>query len=146
MYEKSSKRDGNENLGQITYIDTMYVTCPKFSLYTCTCIGFIGLVRWTLNSMTEYVAFFPYMQDTEYTKKDLSIQCIQYVMFVTLYMCLLLQEEHILHFKETQWVFSSDARKTLVLFAVFLFFVIYFKIFSLLIIFFMLKSIIVDES
>lgn len=91
------------------------------------CIGFIGLVRWTLNSMTEYVAFFPYMQDTEYTKKDLIIQCIQYVMFVTLYMCLLLQEEHILHFKETQWVFSSDARKTLVLFAVFLFFVIYLK-------------------
>lgn len=144
MYEKSSKRDGNENLGQITYIDTMYVTCPKFSLYTC--IGFIGLVRWMLNSMTEYVAFFPYMQDTEYTKKDLIIQCIQYVMFVTLYMCLLLQEEHILHFKETQWVFSSDARKTLVLFAVFLFFVIYFKKNSLLVIFFMLKSIIVDES
>lgn len=67
------------------------------------------------------------MQDIEYIKKDLSIQCIQYVMFVTLYMCLLLQEEHILHFRETQWVFSSDVSETLVLFAVFPFFVIYFK-------------------
>lgn len=67
------------------------------------------------------------MQDIEYIKKDLSIQCIQYVMFVTLYMCLLLQEEHILHFRETQWVFSSDVSETLVLFAVFPFFVIYLK-------------------
>lgn len=85
------------------------------------------------------------MQDTEYTKKDLSIQCIQYIMFVTLYMGLLLQEEHILHFRETQWVFSSDVRETLVLFAVFLSssFPLFF---SLLIIFFMLKSIIVDQS
>lgn len=66
------------------------------------------------------------MQDIEYIKKDLSIQCIQYVMFVTLYMCLLLQEEQILHFRETQWVFSSDVSETLVLFAVFPFFVIYF--------------------
>lgn len=65
------------------------------------------------------------MQDIEYIKKDLSIQCIQYVMFVTLYMCLLLQQ--ILHFRETQWVFSSDVSETLVLFAVFPFFVIYFK-------------------
>lgn len=85
------------------------------------------------------------MQDTEYTKKDLSIQCIQYIMFVTLYMGLLLQGEHILHFRETQWVFSSDVRETLVLFAVFLSssFPLFF---SLLIIFFMLKSIIVDQS
>lgn len=85
------------------------------------------------------------MQDTEYTKTDLSIQCIQYIMFVTLYMGLLLQEEHILHFRETQWVFSSDVRETLVLFAVFLSssFPLFF---SLLIIFFMLKSIIVDQS
>lgn len=84
------------------------------------------------------------MQDTEYTKTDLSIQCIQYIMFVTLYMGLLLQEEHILHFRETQWVFSSDVRETLVLFAVFLSssFPLFF---SLLIIFFMLKSIIVDQ-
>lgn len=82
------------------------------------------------------------MQDIVYIKKDLSIQCIQYVMFVTLYMGLLLQEEHILYFRETQWVFSSDVRGTLVLFAVCPF--LYF--FSLLIIFFMLKSIIVDQS
>lgn len=70
------------------------------------------------------------MQDTEYTKKDLSIQCIQYIMFVTLYMGLLLQEEHILHFRETQWVFSSDVRETLVLFAVCPFFVISFIFFT----------------
>lgn len=56
------------------------------------------------------------MQDIEYIKKDLSIQCIQYVMFVTLYMCLLLQEEQILHFRETQWVFSFDVSETLVLY------------------------------
>lgn len=67
------------------------------------------------------------MQDTEYTKTDLSIQCIQYIMFVTLYMGLLLQEEQSLHFRETQWVFSSDVSETLVSFAVFSFFVIYFN-------------------
>lgn len=70
------------------------------------------------------------MQDTEYTKKALSIQCIQYIMFVTLYKGLLLQEEHILNFRETQWVFSSDVRETLVLFAVCPFFVISFIFFT----------------
>lgn len=45
-------------------------------------------------------------------------------------MGLLLQEEHILHFRETQWVFSSDVRETLVLFAVCPFFVISFIFFT----------------